>query len=57
MPEVWLTISEAAKYLRMSVPGIRKYIKLGKIPSYQQGRLIRLKASDLDAFMESGRKI
>jgi len=41
----------------MSVPGIRKYIKSGKVPSYQQGRLIRLKASDLDAFMESGRKI
>ena len=57
MPEVWLTISEAAKYLKMSVPGIRKYIKSGKVPSYQQGRLIRLKASDLDAFMESGRKI
>jgi excisionase family DNA binding protein len=47
----WLTIIEAAHYLKMSVPGIRKYVRNGKLPSYRQGRIIRLKQSDLDAFL------
>lgn len=47
----WMTIEEAAKYLKVSVPSIRKYIKSGKIPSYRQGYIIRLKQSDLDAFL------
>jgi excisionase family DNA binding protein len=49
--EDWLTIEEAAKYLKMSVGGIRKYLKNGKLPSYRQGRIIRLKTSDLDSFL------
>jgi len=49
--EDWLTIEEAASYLKMSVGGIRKYVKNGKLPSYRQGRIIRLKTSDLDAFL------
>jgi len=52
----WMTIAEAAKYLKLSVPGIRKYIKLGKLTSYHQGRIVRLKKSELDSFMESGRR-
>ena len=47
----WMTIEEAAKYLKVSVPSIRLYIKSGKLPSYRQGHLIRLKQSDLDAFL------
>jgi len=49
--EEWLTIEEAAQYLKMSIPGIRKYVKNGKLPSYRQGRIIRLKTADLDAFL------
>ncbi len=48
----WLTIAEAARYLRISVPGIRKYIKESKLPSYRQGRIVRLKKSDLDSFLQ-----
>ncbi len=40
----------------MSVPGIRKYIKERKLPSYHQGRLVRLKKTELDAFLEAGRR-
>ncbi len=47
----WMTIEEAAKYLKVSVQSIRNYIKSGKLPSYRHGRLIRLKQSDLDAFL------
>ena len=49
--EDWLTIEEAAQYLKMSIPGIRKYVKNGKLPSYRQGRIIRIKQSDLDALL------
>jgi excisionase family DNA binding protein len=49
--EEWLTIEEAARHLKMSVPGIRKYVKNGKLPSYRQGRIIRLKQSELDTFL------
>jgi excisionase family DNA binding protein len=56
MVEDWLTIEEAASYLKLSVPTIRKYITAGKLPSYKQGRLIRLKRPELDAFLESGRR-
>ncbi len=56
MTEDWLTIQEAAAYLKLSVAAIRKYIRLGKLVSYHQGRIIRLKRNDLDAFMEAGRQ-
>ena len=46
-----MTIEEAAHYLKMSIPGIRKYVKKGKLPSYRQGRIIRIKQSDLDALL------
>lgn len=47
----WMTIDEAARYLKVSVPSIRKYVKSGKIPSYRQGYIIRLNKADLDAFL------
>lgn len=52
----WMTITESAKHLKLSVPAIRKYVRLGKLPSYHQGRLVRLKKSDLNAFMEAGHR-
>ncbi len=48
----WLTIKEAAGYLKLSVPAIRKYIRLGKLPHYRQGRIVRLKRRDLDNFLK-----
>jgi excisionase family DNA binding protein len=52
----WLTIQDAAKYLKLSVPSIRKYVTNGKIPSYRgAGRIVRLKRSDLDNFLTLGK--
>ena len=48
----WLTIKEAAGYLKLSVPAIRKYIRLGKLLHYRHGRIVRLKKRDLDNFLE-----
>ena len=50
----WLTIKEAADYLKLSVPAIRKYIRLGKLPNYRQGRIVRIKRRDLDNFLQPG---
>jgi excisionase family DNA binding protein len=47
----WLTIQEAANYLKLSVPTIRKYIRLKKLIYYRQGRIIRFKKDDLDNFL------
>ena len=47
----WLTIKEVAEHLKLSVAAIRKYIRLGKLPYYRQGRVIRLKKSDVDNFL------
>jgi len=51
----WLTIKEAADYLKLSVPAIRKYIRLGKLPYYRQGRIVRIKKQDLDNFLKPGK--
>jgi excisionase family DNA binding protein len=48
----WLTIAEAAKYLKLSIPSIRNYLKSGKLSSYRFGRVIRLKRIDLDALFK-----
>jgi excisionase family DNA binding protein len=47
----WLTIQQAAEYLKISVPTIRKYVRLKKLPSYRHGRIIRLQKDDLDKFL------
>jgi excisionase family DNA binding protein len=47
----WLTIEDAAGYLKISIPTVRKYIRLKKLPCYRQGRIIRLKKEDLDNFL------
>lgn len=48
----WLTIPEAAKYLKVSIPSIRNYIKSSRLSSYRNGHVIRLKRTDLDAFLK-----
>jgi excisionase family DNA binding protein len=52
----WLTIQEAADHLKLSVPAIRKYVRLGKLPHYRQGRIVRIKRSDLDSFLHLGQQ-
>lgn len=49
----WLTVQDAANYLKLRVPTIRKYIRLNKLPCHRQGRIIRFKKEDLDNFLGS----
>jgi excisionase family DNA binding protein len=50
----WLTVKEAAERLKLSVPAIRNYIRLGKLPHYRHGRVVRLKRSDVDNLLRPG---
>jgi len=49
----WMTIEEAAAYLKVSRNTIRNYIKSKTLPSYHSGeRLIRIKRIDIDTFLK-----
>lgn len=54
MQDEWLTIQETADYLKLSVAAIRKYIRQGKLPHYRHARVIRLRKSDVDKFLQPG---
>ena len=51
----WLGTTDAAKYLGLSAVTFYRLIDDGQLPAYRFGRVIRIKASDLDAFIESHR--
>ena len=55
MPE-WLTVPEVALRLRVSRMTVYRLTKLDVIPAYRVGRQLRVKAADLDAYLESARQ-
>lgn len=46
-----MTIREAAEYLKVSVPTVRKMIAEKEIPFFQRGQVIRLNRSDIQKWM------
>jgi len=54
---VWLSTNAAAHRLGIVVRTLYHIIDEGGLPSYRFGRVIRLKASDVDAFMERSRVV
>ncbi|HEX2851398.1 MAG TPA: helix-turn-helix domain-containing protein [Acidimicrobiales bacterium] len=51
----WLGTTEAAERLGVVPRTLYRMIDEGQIPAYKMGRVLRLKESDLDAFLESTR--
>lgn len=51
-----MTISEAANYLKVSIPTIRNLIANKEIPFFQRGQIIRLNSGDVKAWMRSTSK-
>jgi excisionase family DNA binding protein len=49
------TVSEAAEYLSTSERFIRRLIAERRIAFYKVGRHVRIKLTDLDAFVRAGR--
>jgi excisionase family DNA binding protein len=48
----WMTIQQAAAHLKLTVQTIRNNIKSGKLKSYRNGKIIRLKRIDVDSFLK-----
>jgi excisionase family DNA binding protein len=50
-----LTIEQAAAHIKMSERYVRRLVAERRIPFYKLGRAVRIKASDLDAYINAGR--
>jgi excisionase family DNA binding protein len=51
----WLSTQEAARRLGVTPRTLYRFIDQGELPAYRLGRVIRLKADDVDAFIEGSR--
>lgn len=51
----WLSTADAAKRLGITARTLYRFIDEGQIPAYRMGRVIRLKDTDVDLFVESCR--
>ena len=54
-PIEWMSSGEAADHLGVGLRTLYKFIDDGKLPGYRFGRVIRLKRSDVEAFIEDCR--
>jgi excisionase family DNA binding protein len=54
-PIEWMSSGDAADYLGIGTRTLYKFIDEDKLTGYKFGRVIRLKRSDVDAFIESCR--
>lgn len=54
-PPQWMGTQEAARYLGITPRTLYRFINDGSVPAFKMGRVIRLKQTDLDAFVESTR--
>jgi excisionase family DNA binding protein len=52
----WLTIKDAAEYAHRSIKTIYYWVETGKLPSYRVDDKPMLKASDIDAMYEAGKR-
>jgi excisionase family DNA binding protein len=48
----WLGTRDACERLGVTLRTLYRFIDEGQLPAYKMGRVIRLQAADLDAFIE-----
>ena len=53
----WLSTAEAAGRLGITPRTLYRFLDEGQLPGYRFGRVIRLQASDVDAFIEASRAL
>jgi excisionase family DNA binding protein len=51
----WLSTQDAARRLGITPRTLYRFIDVGELPAYRLGRVIRLKAEDVAAFIEASR--
>ncbi len=54
-PIAWLSTAKAAEYLGVALRTLYRMIDTGEIAGHQFGRVIRIKQSDLDHFLQQAR--
>jgi excisionase family DNA binding protein len=52
---IWLGTQEAARHLGITARTLYRLIDTGEIPAYKLGRVLRIKLSDVDRFLEGAR--
>jgi excisionase family DNA binding protein len=52
---VWLGTQEAARHLGITARTLYRLIDTGEIPAYKLGRVLRVKLSDVETFLEGAR--
>lgn len=50
----WLTLEEAAEYLKMGRSTLYRLAREGQMPAHKRGRVWRFDAAELDAWMKQG---
>jgi excisionase family DNA binding protein len=51
----WLSTQEASRRLGITTRTLYRFVDQGDLPAYRMGRVIRLKATDVDTFIEGSR--
>jgi excisionase family DNA binding protein len=51
----WLSTQEAARRLGITTRTLYRFIDQGELPAYRFGRVIRLKADEVESFIEGSR--
>jgi excisionase family DNA binding protein len=51
----WLSTQEASRRLGITTRTLYRFVDQGDLAAYRMGRVIRLKASDVEAFIASSR--
>lgn len=51
----WLSTAEAANRLGINTRTLYRFIDAGELTAYKFGRVIRVKATDLDSFVEGAK--
>lgn len=51
----WLSTQEAARRLGVTTRTLYRFVDQGELPAYRMGRVIRVKATDVDVFIEASR--
>jgi excisionase family DNA binding protein len=54
-PTEWLSTQAAARRLGVTARTLYRFIDRGELPAYRMGRVIRLQASDVEAFIQASR--
>ena len=55
MANGWLGTQEAAERIGVTLRTLYRFVDEGQIPAYKMGRVIRLKESDVDDFIDAAR--